>query len=198
MYKNIIVNNMIINRGTCAGGFKTIYNCKDFEKKTNIEQYLLNNRYKKEIMNKTIFGYKLTKIIDKKEIVYVTQGGFRIYMKQQFNKNIFRNPDEAYIIKKPDEKCVVKILEKKNQNTEGSVELKLYTGRSFIKEYSKVLGNTFEIKYAFCLSNFYKKKFNSNKQKYIIMKQIINEDNVEILYGEDDNYIDKLNEWINK
>lgn len=51
-------------------------------------------------------------------------------MKNNYNINLFRNPDEAYIIKYNTGKKIIKILEKKEQHIEGSVETKLWSGPS--------------------------------------------------------------------
>ena len=49
-------------------------------------------------------------------------------MKYKYNISMFRCPDEAYIIEYKNGKIQVKILEKKEQNVEGSVETKLWAG----------------------------------------------------------------------
>jgi hypothetical protein len=56
----------------------------------------------------------------------------------------------------------------------------------------------FIISYSFCVSHYLKKQLNSNTNKYNNMKEIMVEDNTNIFYGDDDNYFDKLIEWINK
>ena len=59
-------------------------------------------------------------------------------------------------------KKLVKILEKKDQHVNGSVENKLWCGVSFKREYQLILP-TFEITYGFCVNDFLKKKITSNK-----------------------------------
>ena len=56
----------------------------------------------------------------------------------------------------------------------------------------------FTIEYCFCISKFLQDNLESDNQKYNNWKKIMKEDKVEVLYGDDDNYIDKLCEWINK
>jgi hypothetical protein len=87
-----------------------------------------------------------------------------MYMKTKYNIELFRCPDEAYIIEYNTGKKVIKILEKKEQNVEGSVETKLWSGPSLKREYELVLGNDFEVHYGFCVSDFLKKKLISNKK----------------------------------
>jgi hypothetical protein len=113
-------------------------------------------------------------------------------MKNKYNIELFRAPDEAYIIEYNNGKKVVKILEKKNQNVNGSVEDKLWAGPSFLKEYEKILGKFFNVHYGFCVSQFLKNKF-TNEKKYIILKEILNESRIEVLFG-DDNYFEILND----
>jgi hypothetical protein len=123
-------------------------------------------------------------------------------MKKEFDINIYKNPDEAFIIFNNND-VYIKILEKKNQNVEGSVEDKLKTGGFNKREYEKMISKEnktkyiFSISYAFCVSKFLQNKFESNQIKYNIIKEIMTEDNIKIFYGEDEKYFDTLLEWIN-
>ncbi len=68
--------------------------------------------------------------------------------------------DEAYIIEYKSGRKVIKILEKKEQNVEGSVETKINGSGSFgLKENMKlVFGNgSFVVFYGFCVSSFFEK-----------------------------------------
>jgi len=60
----------------------------------------------------------------------------------------------------------------------------------------------FTIEYSFCVSKFLQDKLELSQKvnniKYKNIKKIMEEDNIGLLYGDDDNYIDKLCEWINK
>lgn len=118
-------------------------------------------------------------------------------MKNKYNIELFRCPDEAYIIEYNNGKKVIKILEKKEQNVEGSVETKLWSGPSLKKEYEIMLGENFEVHYGFCVSEFLKKKLTSNEKKYTILNSILNENNITVLYGDDENYFEKLYIWFN-
>ena len=57
---------------------------------------------------------------------------------------------------------LIKILEKKEQNVEGSVETKLWSGPSLKREYELVLGNDFKVHYGFCVSEFLKNNHNTS------------------------------------
>ena len=118
-------------------------------------------------------------------------------MKNKYNIHLFRCPDEAYIIEYTSGRKVIKILEKKEQNVEGSVETKLWSGPSLKREYELVLGTEFEVFYGFCVSEFLKKKLISNEIKYTILNKIFNENNIAILFGDDENYFESLDTWFN-
>ncbi len=150
-----------INKGTGAGGANTNYYGKRFEEKTNNQQRLLESGYIKNNFtkkSKNSYDYYLSKTFEDKNIVFVLQNGLKIYMKKKYNIELFRCPDEAYIIEYTNGKKVIKILEKKEQNAEGSVETKLWAGPSLKREYELVLGSEFEVFYGFCISDFLKKK----------------------------------------
>jgi len=58
------------------------------------------------------------------------------------------------------------------------------------------LDNKFNISYAFCVNKFLQDKFESNTQKYNNMKKIMKQQDIEIFYGDNDDYFDKLYNWI--
>jgi hypothetical protein len=88
------------NKGTGAGGAKTNYYGKKFEEKTNNQNRLIENDY---IINnfkkspKKLYDY-LSKTYEDKTVIFVLQHGLKIYMKNKYNIDLFRCPDEAYII----------------------------------------------------------------------------------------------------
>jgi len=190
-----------INKGTGAGGANTNYYGKRFEDKTDNQTRLLNEGFVKNIFtkNKKIkksYDYYLTKSFHDKNVTFVLQHGLKSYFKYKYNIALFRCPDEAYIIEYNTGKIVIKILEKKEQNVEGSVETKLWSGPSLKREYELVLGNRFEISYGFCVSDFLKKKITSNDIKYITLNTIFNESNITVLFGDNEDYFETLDRWI--
>lgn len=190
----------IINKGTCAGGASTNYYGKMFEEKTNNQQRLLEMGYTKNSFTKKpkkVYDYYLSKIFDDKIIVFVLQNGLKMYMKNKYNIDLFRCPDEAYIIEYSSGRKVIKILEKKEQNVEGSVETKLWSGPSLKREYELVLGAEFEVFYGFCVSEFLKNKLISIDKKYTILNTIFNETNIVVLFGDDENYFETFDTWFN-
>jgi len=42
-----------------------------------------------------------------------------------------------------------------------------------------------------------KKKITSNEKKYTILNTILNENNIVVLFGDDDNYFETLDNWLN-
>ena len=190
--------NPLTNKGTGAGGSNTNYYGKKFEEKTNNEKRLLDMGYDKNSFSTKptkSSDYYLSKKFEDKTIVFVLQSGLKKYMKIKYNKELFRCPDEAYIIEYSDGRKAIKILEKKEQNREGSVETKLWAGPSLKREYELVLGSEFNVSYGFCVSDFLKNKLVSNEKKYIILNTIFNENNIEVLFGDDENYFETFDTW---
>ena len=193
-------NQVIINKGTGAGGANTNLYGKKFEDKTNNQERLVEigyvkNSYAKK--QKKANDYYLSKTFEDKTVVFVLQNGLKTYMKYKYNIDMFRCPDEAYIIEYTSGRKVIKILEKKEQNVEGSVETKLWSGPSLKREYELVLDGKFEVYYGFCVSEFLKKKLISNDNKYIILNTIFQENNIDVLFGDDDNYFETIDTWFN-
>ena len=190
----------IVNKGTGAGGKNTTKSGSTFEKKTSNKTRLLDSGYKY-----TPEGY-LHKTIKDKSIVFVSQKEYKPYMIHKYGidkKYLFREPDEAYIIENSSGEIIVKILEKKNQNVSGTVECKIWCGVPYKREYSLSLNLgcsgkiNFKVCYGFCLSNFLKQKIISKIPKYEILNEILKENDITVMYG-DDNYFETLDNWINK
>ena len=185
----------IQNKGTGAGGANTNVNGKGFEKKTDNEARLLAQGFvKKQLDGKGKYDYYL----EKGNVIYLTQGGLKKYMKQVHKLEMIRCPDEAYLVKDGDN-YVLKILEKKNQNVEGSVADKLQIGDYMQYEYEYCLGEAFasiKVDYAFCISEFLKKIYTSDTTKYKILREYNKKNKVSVLFGDDEDYFAQLDKWI--
>lgn len=192
-------NPVIINKGTGAGGANTNFYGKKFEDKTNNQNRLFEMGYSKNnyTKNKKTNDFYLSKTFEDKTVVFVLQNGLKTYMKYKYNIDMFRCPDEAYIIEYTSGKKVIKILEKKEQNVEGSVETKLWAGPSLRREYELVLDSEFEVHYGFTVNEFLKKKLTSNDKKYTILNTIFQENNIVVLFGDDENYFQTIDTWFN-
>jgi hypothetical protein len=195
--ENQILTN-ILNKGTGAGGANTNLNGKNFEAKTSNEPRLLLQGFIKTYMDKKEQknNFYLEKVFPNGKLVFVQQSGLKKYMKQCNNLDIFRCPDEAYIWFPLDDTPILKILEKKEQQTAGSVDTKLLSGPAFKREYEMALEGKFKIEYAYCLNEYFNKEFNSDSKKYKILGQILSENNIPTLFGDNEDYFGKLDAWI--
>jgi len=190
----------LINKGTGAGGANTNYHGKRFEETTNNEQRLLEMGYTKNSFTKktkTKYDYYLSKTFGDRTITFVLQNGLKKYIKNKYNIDLFRCPDEAYLIEDKNGMKTIKILEKKEQHVAGSVETKLWSGPSLKRECELSFGPEFVVHYGFCVNDYLKKKLTSNKKKYTILNAILNESNIEVLFGDDENYFETLDAWVN-
>jgi hypothetical protein len=59
-----------------------------------------------------------------------------------------------------------------------------------------VLGAMFKVEYAFTLSSYLENKLKSNHEKYNILNKILNEDSINVFYGDSPDYINNINNWI--
>ncbi len=188
----------VVNKGTGAGGANATLSGGSFEKKTSLEQKLIENKFNKIIINKSKNGYYYEKK-DSNKILYFNQNGFNKYIEKEYNIKTYRKPDEAIIIEK-DNKIHIIILEKKNQNVDGSIEEKLKTGAFTRREYELMFEEQqkykFEISFCFVLSKFLQDKFDSDLPKYNNMKKIMKEDKIKYFYGDSDTYINDIYNYI--
>ena len=189
--------NQTVNKGTGAGGANTNYYGKKFEEKTNNQSRLLDAGYTKCRVTKNKYGYYLSKTFVDKTIIFVLQNGLEMYMKYKYNIQVFRCPDEAYIIEYNTGKRTIKILEKKEQNVGGSVETKLWASPSLKREYELVLGSGFDVYYCLCINVYLQKLLVSNSKKYMVLNTIFNENNISVLFGDDENYFEAFDNWFN-
>jgi hypothetical protein len=177
------------NRGDGAGGKQTNINGKQWETVTSNE------------FNLSHFGFKPCNgylVMEKNDttITYFSQGQLKRFFLNKYGLIIYRNPDEAYLIQK-NGKMVLKILEKKFQNVDGSVEDKLLSGNQIKREYMISLESlNIDVSYAYCISGFLEKKIKSNKLKFVIWNRLFLQDDITIFFGESDDYFVKLNEWV--
>lgn len=195
------------NKGTGAGGANTNFHGKLFEDKTNNSDRLLMDGFNKYSITTAAksrpaaggkFDFHLSKQYDCKRITFVLQNGFKSYMKHIYGiDELFRCPDEAYIIEYTNGRKVVKILEKKEQKVGGSVETKLWAAPALKREYQLALGTNFEVHYGLCVSAYLQQLFvSSDNKKYTLLGQILKENNISILFGDDDGYFAELDSWI--
>lgn len=168
---------------------------KKFDEMTKNESRLLKHNYIKVPMVKQ--NYYLMLQTEKCQKIYVTQENVKVFMKTKFGILLFRSPDEAYITIPSDGSVVyIKILEKKELNLIGSTETNLLLGPSYKREYNLVLGDKFVVSYAFCVNALLQKKMVSAEYKYVILNQILQENEIPVFFGNEWNYFSKLDEWL--
>ena len=190
--------NININKETGAGGSNTNYNGKKFEEKTDNERRLLEKGFIKTIINsKGKHSYYLSKNYEDKIIYFIKQNGLKVFIKNKYNIELFRCPDEAYIFEHKDGTLKILILEKKEQSVDGSVDTKLLAGPLFKEEYEEVLEGKFEVEYAFCVSQFLQNKITSQEKKYIIFNKLMKRHDIPVLFGDEENYFESLDGLIN-
>lgn len=181
----------LINKGTGAGGATTNENGKKFEQDTNSEEQLL-----KETFNKDTFG--LSKTFEDKKVTFTTQAAFKKFIKEKFNRDVCRHPDEAFIVEFISGRKLVIIIEKKAQNVQGSVDQKLWSSPSLKREYEICLGNDFEVYYGLCLNQTLTNWVVSDQLKYKLLRQILEENKIEFFNGCKQDYYQKLKQWFLK
>lgn len=168
-----------------------------FDNLTKNENRLLNMKYiKYTYYYNNIEYYYLSKTFSDKKIVYLLFPAFQSYMKFKYNISIYSSSDEIFIIEYNSGRKVIHILDKNKQNIENSVETKLWSGPSLKRDYEFALSNNFEVYYAFCVNNYIKNKLLSFQQKYLTLNTILNESNIIVLFGEDNNYFNTLDSWL--
>tara|TARA_Y100000590_G_scaffold464806_2_gene635193 strand:- start:3102 stop:3692 length:591 start_codon:yes stop_codon:yes gene_type:complete len=179
---NIInLNDNIINRGTGAGGAKTNRNGLSYEQKTDLSSNY--NIIKKQKYHKIIHFNNL-------ELVCINNKQLFKYMKNKTNNSICKahgckQPDECYI---DENNKVIFIIEKKFQQTSGSVCEKLQTPDFKLWQYKRTFPE-YKIVYIYCLSDWFKKNCIAELE-YLEFKK------VPVFWGNDLDYKNKIISFI--
>tara|TARA_Y100000589_G_C27120395_1_gene616164 strand:- start:782 stop:1372 length:591 start_codon:yes stop_codon:yes gene_type:complete len=178
---NINLDENIANRGTGAGGSNTNKNGLSYEQKTD-----LSSEYD------IIKQFKYHKIINfnNYELVCINNKQLFKYMENKTDNDICKahgckQPDECYI---DENNKVVYIIEKKFQQTSGSVCEKLQTPDFKLWQYTRTFPQ-YRIVYIYCLSDWFKKNCIAELE-YLEYK------NVPVFWGSDFNYKNKIISFI--
>jgi len=174
-----------------SGGKNTSLNGIKFEKCTCNIPHLIENgfllkKYKKLWYLKKQYGFKIVR--------FIHPNIFKQYIFDKFNINVYRKPDEIYLINEGNE-WTLKIIEKKYQSVCGSVEDKLLAGPAYKREYQKMFPE-FNIEYIFVVNEFLANKILSKHPKYKSLRIFLKEFNIKILFGEHIDYFIYINKWI--
>ena len=185
-----------VNKGTGAGGKNTNITGKAFEKITDMQDWLIKRNFK--VVNNEFCTSSFLEYIDKKiSIQHFTQYSFQQYILKKFNIHFDFLPDCAFIITDKKSNIInIRILEKKTQNGEGSVDTKLFGAPTLKKIYQeKYFGDKFNVNYAYIVNDYYKDKFNS-ATKFMYLKEEFDNADIRIFYSSDENYFDAIYKWL--
>jgi len=187
-----------------TSGANTTKNGNSFESKTSNEPRLIVSGFTLCNIPSSKHTY-LEKEIGNYKVRYLTQQHMKSYIQHiqhftdmKFSKcNSSFKPDEAYVFVSQDntKPNIIKIIEKKNQNTSGSVEDKLVTFLLFVEYYQRCFP-TYRVEYAYCISDYLKQRYNSDLLKWSIVRDLFKKYNITVLYGDDDDYFDNLDKWL--
>ena len=164
---------------------------QSFKDKISNRKTLINQNYLIKFFKIKVYYY-YEKIFEDKTITFLPGITFIKYMKNIYNIDLYRSPFETYIIKYNTGKCIIKIL----YQTENKIN-KLWCASSIKEEFEIILKDTFEIEFKYVVGDSIKNIFETSNKKYDILEQLLIENNIEILFGCNDNYLKILNEWIN-
>jgi hypothetical protein len=171
---------VIINKGTGAGGANTNKNGLSYEEKTNLEplysECIENKKNKSKIIK--FIGYE-------NELINANKSMLHKYMENIGEKETSlqsaagcKEPDEAYIDLA---KKYIFIIEKKFQQTPGSVDEKIQTAAFKKYHYSNLFPN-FKIYYIYCLSDWFK------RDEYKSVLEYLSNINIPVFWGNDEEY----------
>ena len=176
----------IVNKGTGAGGAATNANGLSYEERTSFERFL-------PVEKEDSFGsgkndeYKIYNI-EGERFIKVVKSGLKNIMGKSYNNKCEKSlqPDEAFI---SHNKKTIFILEKKFQQSPGSVDEKIQTGL-FKYEFYCQQYPTYEIKDAYVLSDWFK------QDRYSPEMRFNKKYNITVFWGSDEKYFDNVKEWL--
>jgi len=174
---------MITNKGTGAGGANTNKTGLSYENSTDLSDHLNVNQNCKFFQSIT---FKNTERI----FIRTKQYNFYKYMVNYVNKCVnkahgCKNPDECYV---DEVHKRIFIIEKKFQQTSGSVCEKIQTSDFKIWQYSRTFPG-FDIIYIYCLSEWFKTNCKAEIE-YLEYK------NVPVFWGKSDTYKEDIINFI--
>jgi len=182
--KSIDPTLKIANKGTGAGGSNTNKNGLPYEELTN-----LNTDY--QIISEETHSKRIRFTLNtEREFIMTKQSGLFKCMDKHVNKDIekahgCKNPDECFI---DDNLKIIFILEKKFQQTGGSICEKIQTAGFKRRHYNKTFPK-YDVIYMYCLSDWFKENC---KAELDDLKDI----NIPVFWGNDSNYKNRIINYI--
>jgi len=160
----------ILNKGAGAGGANTNKNGLSYEDLTDLKLF-----YEESIPDKKEKFAKVRFVGYEHYFINANKSALHKWMEKNGEKNPdlqpaagCKEPDEAYI---DTEKEIAFIIEKKFQQTGGSVDEKIQTG-PFKKEHYQELFPKYKIHYLYCLSDWFKRDEYKSVLNYLKKNQI--------------------------
>lgn len=182
------IKTKIINKGTGAGGANTNKNGLIFEEVVD-----LKDGYESIQPSRNGIGSEVTFKGYLRTFIEVSKSALHKYMKEIRQKNMTlkpaagcKQPDEAYI--DLEEKNII-IIEKKFQQTSGSVDEKLQTG-CFKQLHYKELFPNFKIYYMYCLSDWFQ------RDEYKSVLNYLKDGGIHVFWGNSETCKEKIIEFI--
>lgn len=180
--------SQIINKGTGAGGSNTNLNGLSYEDKTDLSCLYTECIQEKKEKARTI---KFPSFDG--HLINANKSALHKYMTKIGEKNTdlqpaagCKEPDEAYI---DINKKALYIIEKKFQQTPGSVDEKLQTGPFKKHHYGKLFPN-YHVYYIYCLADWFK------REEYLSVLEYLEESDIPIFWGNDPNYKTNIIDFI--
>jgi hypothetical protein len=171
---------LLINKGTGAGGSNTNKNGLSFEDETELTSEF--TKIELDMLSR-----------DKKIFIEASKGKLHKIMKSrnEINMDILpaagcKKPDDSFINIK---NSAIFIIEKKYQQGPGSVDEKIQTG-PFKKQHYEELFPNYTIHYIYCLSNWFK------RDEYKSVMNYLKKNNISIFWGEEPNYKNDMIQYI--
>lgn len=181
------------NRGTGAGGANTNRTGLSYEANTDLStEYTLTTPEPNKETCDTNHPYIKFKDSEK---LFIKAGKRDLYKIMSDMNEVNTELAPAAGCKYPDEAYVnivdkhIYIIEKKFQQTSGSVDEKIQTGQFKQYHYSKLFPN-FKVSYIYCLSNWFK------KPDYKSVLEYLGENKIQVYWGNDPNYKNLITKYL--
>ena len=144
----------------------------------------------------------LTKTTESYDIIHTPIDGVIRYFSVNHNMELWRQHNDAYLIKKNDNSYVLKIVDHVQESEEWSIG----AYKMILSEYEDIFEEmNVSVSYMYCVDSAIMNKLDpegkdvseDDAKRYITRRRVLGKDNIKVLCNEDDDYITKLNAWVN-